>query len=234
MTRFCTATDDSSPKCRASAFVTCPCSGPKTSSTFASRRSATVRARSTNSRVQLARGLLELRAYELGVGARLLAVEHARADLDRLDDEARRILTLGGEPDGRLVVDRQPVDREAAVDDVDPREGERGGSFHSHRVARYGPHLTDRTSSFSGCASPTSAGGPCAGARAGWRAGCARARAERLERLDALVQRDDRGRHGRRALHPRAAVHVDALALAPAMRARSCAASSMWPGSRLP
>ena len=137
-TRCCTAAEDSSPKWRASAFVTWPCSGPKTSSTFSSRRSATSRARSTNAAVELARGLLELRAHELRVGAGLLAVEHARADLDRLDDEAHRVVALGGQPHGGLVVDREEVDRQAAVGDLDAGEGEGEGSFMAIT------HATDR------------------------------------------------------------------------------------------
>ena len=38
--------------------------------------------------LDLARGLLELRPYEVGVGLGLLAVEHAGADLDRVDQHA--------------------------------------------------------------------------------------------------------------------------------------------------
>ena len=113
--------------------MTWPCSGPKTSSTFSSRRSAT-RARALDERrVELARGLLELRAHELGVDAGQLAVEHARADLDRLDHEAHRVLALAGQARGGLVVDGQLLDVQPPVADVDLREGETDGSFHERR-----------------------------------------------------------------------------------------------------
>ena len=111
-----TASLEASPKWRSSALATCPCSSPKASSTFASSRSATLRARSTNARVELARGPLELRLDEVGVGAGLLAVEHPRADLDRVGDELRGglagLLALPGEPDGAGVLDDEPVDEQ--------------------------------------------------------------------------------------------------------------------------
>ena len=45
-------------------------------------------------RVELARGLLELGLDEVGVGARLLAVEHAGADRDRVEHQPRDVLAV--------------------------------------------------------------------------------------------------------------------------------------------
>src|SRR3954469_24657069 len=70
--------------------------------------------------LDLARRLVELALHELGVGAGLLAVEHARSDLDRVRDHAdgvgARLLPLPDEPDGALVVDDEAVDGEAVAD----------------------------------------------------------------------------------------------------------------------
>ena len=70
--------------------------------------------------VQLRGGALELGLDELGVGAGLLAVEHARADLDGVADELDRVLAvllaLLDEPDGAFVVDDQAVDGHAITD----------------------------------------------------------------------------------------------------------------------
>ncbi len=65
--------------------------------------------------IELARGLLELGPHELGVGAGLLAVEHARADLDRIGHEPRDVvaalLALARQPHGARVVDDEAVDQ---------------------------------------------------------------------------------------------------------------------------
>ncbi len=67
--------------------------------------------------LDLLRDLLELGPHELGVGARLLAVEHARADLDRVGDHGRAVapglLALTDETGGRLVGDDEAVDEQA-------------------------------------------------------------------------------------------------------------------------
>ena len=78
--------------------------------------------------------LLELRLDELGVGAGLLAVEHAGADLDRVEHDPDRIvpvlLALADEPDGAFVVDDQAVDRDAVADHADVRLPEWSCCFH--------------------------------------------------------------------------------------------------------
>ena len=80
------------------------------------------------------RGLLELGLDELGVGARLLAVEHARADLDGVADDLDRVvavlLALAHEPDGAFVLDDEAVDDEPVADRADVRLSEWGGGFH--------------------------------------------------------------------------------------------------------
>ena len=67
-------------------------------------------------RLDVARGLLELGLDELGVGAGLLAVEHARADLDGVADGLGGVvpvlLALPDDADGALVVDDEAVDRD--------------------------------------------------------------------------------------------------------------------------
>ena len=84
--------------------------------------------------LQLARGLLELGLDELRVGAGLLAVEHARADLDgvadRLDRVVAVLLARANEADGALVLDDEAVDRDAIADDADVRLPEWSGCFH--------------------------------------------------------------------------------------------------------
>src|SRR3954452_20258821 len=83
---------------------------------------------------EVACGALELRLDEVGVGPRLLPVEHARADLERVAHELRRIVArvepLGDQADEALVLDRQPVDADAVAHDVDVREREWGRCFH--------------------------------------------------------------------------------------------------------
>ena len=139
-TRFCTDADEPSEKCLSSSFASWPFSGPKTLSTRSPRNSATWRALSVNSLFELGGGALELGLDELGVRAGLLAVEHARADLDRVADQLGRILAvllaLRDEPDGALVVDDEAVDDHAIAHDPDVRRPEGCCSFHtvwSHR-----------------------------------------------------------------------------------------------------
>jgi hypothetical protein len=90
-------------------------------------------------RVELARRLLELGLDELGVGPGLLAVEDARADDDRVDDEARDVvaglLALAGQAHRQRVVDGEAVDAQAAALHADLCK-EWSRSFHGFRVAR--------------------------------------------------------------------------------------------------
>ena len=133
-TRFCTETALPSPKRRSSSLASWPSSSPNTSANCASKNSAIVRALSVNSCWTSLRGLLELGLDELGVGGGLLAVEHARADLDGVADRPDRIvavlLALAHEPDGAFVLDDQAVDHEAVADRADVRLSEGGGCFH--------------------------------------------------------------------------------------------------------
>ena len=100
-------------------------------------------------RLDLARLALELGLDVLRVGGRVLAVEHARADLDGLDDEIREVLAgvlaLAGEAHGALVGQRQVLDADAVADQGDAVSEDGGGSFHDDLVAPYAPYLTDRT-----------------------------------------------------------------------------------------
>ena len=101
--------------------------------------------------VELPRGALELRLDEVGVRRGLLAVEHPRADLDRVRDEPRGglagLLALPGEPDGAGVLHDEPVDEQRLARGADvggTAEGRGGGGFHGVEVARYGRGLTER------------------------------------------------------------------------------------------
>ena len=91
--------------------------------------------------------LLQLGLHELRIGAGLLTVEHTRADLDRVRHGACRIAAglraLAHQPGGGLVLDHEPVDRDAIADRGDPRMSEGRGSFHEVPVARYAPVLTE-------------------------------------------------------------------------------------------
>ena len=102
-----------------------PLSGPKTSSICFSSCSATSRARSVNAASTSRETLLELAAHEVGVRAGLLAVEHARADLDRVDDRLDgvlpRLLALLHEAQRAVVLDDQAVDDQAVADRADVR-----------------------------------------------------------------------------------------------------------------
>ena len=84
--------------------------------------------------VQLGGRLLELRLDELRVGAGLLAVEHARADLDgvahRLDRIVAVLLALADEANGALVLDDEAVDRHAIADHADVGLPEWSRGFH--------------------------------------------------------------------------------------------------------
>ena len=93
--------------------------------------------------VEVARSALELRLDELGVGAGLLAVEDAGADLDRVLDELGRVPSLRGEAHDGLVVDDETVDVQAVGDDAHLGEGETC-SFHGYRVAPWQADLTER------------------------------------------------------------------------------------------
>ena len=84
--------------------------------------------------LEVAGRLLELRLHELGVRARLLAVEHARADLDGVRDGPGRIvpvlLALADEPDGALVLHDEAVDRDPVAHHAHVRLPEWSCSFH--------------------------------------------------------------------------------------------------------
>ena len=86
-------------------------------------------------RVELARGLLELRLDELDVRTRLFPVQHARADLDRVDDDRApgRPRTPHGRARGRSSSGRRstrPSTRTRFARTVIARVAERGGGFH--------------------------------------------------------------------------------------------------------
>ena len=91
-------------------------------------------------RVELARGLLELRLDEVGVGPRLLAVQDAGADCDRVEHQPRHVLAvllaLMRQAHRAGVVDDEAVDPQAPGVRADLGEGERGGSFHDRSPAR--------------------------------------------------------------------------------------------------
>ena len=61
------------------------------------------------------RHLLELGLDELGVGRRLLAVEHPRADLDRVRDDLVRIRSLLHQAHQAVVDDHEAVDLDAVA-----------------------------------------------------------------------------------------------------------------------
>ncbi|CAB4879431.1 unannotated protein [freshwater metagenome] len=98
--------------------------------------------------LELARLPLELGLDEVGVGRRLLAVEYARANFDRLQEQSgqllARLLALGGQPHSRGVGDGQRVDAQAIACQRDAvgMKGSRG--FHEVEVAGYARGLTDR------------------------------------------------------------------------------------------
>ncbi len=99
--------------------------------------------------LRLARRLLQLGLHELDVGAGLLPVQDARADLQRVRDHRGGIVTrLDPRPhelDDRRVVDRQPVDQHAVGEDGDAGMAERGcGGFHGQDVAAYALLLTEK------------------------------------------------------------------------------------------
>jgi hypothetical protein len=84
--------------------------------------------------VQIVRRLLELRLHELGVCAGLLAIEHARADLDGVQHDPDRIvavlLALTDEPDGAVVLDHEAVDRDPVAHHAHVCLPEWSCSFH--------------------------------------------------------------------------------------------------------
>ncbi|TML26190.1 MAG: hypothetical protein E6G30_09125 [Actinobacteria bacterium] len=94
--------------------------------------------------VELPGRLLHLRRHELGVRAGLLAVEHARADLDRVGHQAGRVLTpllaLAHQARGGRIVDHQPVHGDAlAGEDADVRWTQWRGGFHGTLQRRRRP-----------------------------------------------------------------------------------------------
>ena len=93
--------------------------------------------------VELTRRALELGLDVLRVGARLLAIEHTRADLDRVPDDLDRVLAvalaLADEPHRGLVVHDQALDDNAVADDAHLGVPERSCCFH--RRPTVGPPL---------------------------------------------------------------------------------------------
>ena len=84
--------------------------------------------------LHLARDLLELVADELRVDRRLLALQHPRADLDRVRDDLDRVLArldpAVDERRRRRIVDDDVVDKHTPHQDVDPRLAEGRSGFH--------------------------------------------------------------------------------------------------------
>ena len=114
--------------------MTWPWSGPKASSRPRAQLRDDLLGGRAQARLDVARGLLQVGAQHLDARARLLAIQHAGADLDRVGDDARRVLArvdrardeLGG--DG--VVDDDVLDDQAADERVDAGRAERGGGLH--------------------------------------------------------------------------------------------------------
>jgi hypothetical protein len=84
--------------------------------------------------LDLARGLLQVGAQHLDRRSRVLALQHPRADLDRVRDDARGILAgvhaLAHDLGGGRVVDHEVLDDQAPDQRVDARRAEWGGGFH--------------------------------------------------------------------------------------------------------
>ena len=217
MTRFWTATELPSENCRSSALARWPLSGPKTSCRAGeSSCSETSRARSPNAALDLARGLLELGLDELGVGAGLLAVEHAGADLDRVVDQGDRVvagfLAFAHEADRGLVVDDQAVDGEVLADGADV--GLSQGVAASMTVRRRVGAGPDGQAPSTLCRSARLKPGQQAGLLVRHRLGrgLALAQQELQRALDrkTLAQRNHARRDGGGSLPAGAAVQVDA------------------------
>jgi hypothetical protein len=100
--------------------------------------------------LDLARDLLELGPDEVGVDLGLLAREHARADLDRVDEDGRRVGArlgaLAHEVDRAAVAHGEAVGDDDVADDRDTGLAQGRGGFHENLVARYGRRLTERLS----------------------------------------------------------------------------------------
>ena len=133
-TRFWTDTELPSPKRRSSSRASCPSLSPNTSANLLLEELGD-RARLVGELdLHLLGGLLELGAHELGVGAGLLAVEHAGADLHgvahRLDGVVAVLLALAHQPHGAVVLDHEAVDHEPVADGADVGLSEGGCCFH--------------------------------------------------------------------------------------------------------
>ena len=82
-------------------------------------------------------------AFSIPCGGGVLAVEHAGADLDGLDDELGEVLAgvlaLAGQAHGALVGHREVLDAQAVADERDAVSEERGAAsmmVWSHRTPR--------------------------------------------------------------------------------------------------
>jgi O-acetyl-ADP-ribose deacetylase len=99
--------------------------------------------------LDLARDLLELRSHEVGVDLGLLARQHARADLDRVDEHRRRIgatlAALAHEIDRAAVAHGERIGDDDVAEHGDAGRAEWGGGFHTAH-ARYARHPTERRS----------------------------------------------------------------------------------------
>ena len=117
-TRFCTDAELPSENSFSSSLAKWPFSSPKTSSTFSSRRSATLRARSVN----CSSTWREARSNSVFTNSALaapLAIQHAGADLHGVDDGAGRVLPrlgpLAHDARGGLVLHHEVVDAQAVA-----------------------------------------------------------------------------------------------------------------------
>ena len=145
---FCTATDDSSPKCFVSTRATCPVSGPNASSNLRSKTSATARERSANSPCT-SRAVFSSSALTNSTFAPVCSRWSTRAPISI----ASAITAAGSSPastpgahelDRRRVVDRQAVDQHAVGEDGDAGVAQGcSGSFHEQDVAAYARLLTE-------------------------------------------------------------------------------------------
>ena len=145
---FCTATDDSSPKCFVSTRATCPVSGPNASSNLRSKTSATARERSANS-PWTSRAVFSSSALTNSTFAPVCSRCSTRAPISI----ASAMTAAGSSPassrartSSTAVASSiaKPVDQHAVGEDRDAgvAQGSSGG-FHEQDVAAYARLLTE-------------------------------------------------------------------------------------------